>query len=158
MLDKLLDGVLWAVGVVRNRPKLAVEYASLDGMSTAATAGRLTVRWGYRVRITNLSKEDALELVVVRSTISGMETLGVHHIKGLEHLELVRRLEKELDREVVVAAHHDFHGALEPQELKDFALVLRYKSSNGVTCYTDYSRTRRGELNIWTIREPRGKG
>lgn len=157
MLDKLLDAFLWVVGLVRNRPRLVIEYASLDGMSSVGGPGKLSVRWRYRVTVTNLSKEDALELAVIRTSNPQLQSLGVHHIKGLEHLEVERQLVKELDKDAVVAARHDFHGALEPAELKDLALVLRYKSSNGVTCYTDYLRTRSNKPNTWPFREPKGR-
>jgi hypothetical protein len=155
VLEKLIDGLLWILGVVRNRPKLAIEYAPLDGLSTAGPPGKLTVRWRYRLTITNLSKEDALELAVIRTSNPQLETLGVHHIKGLEHLEVERQLAKELDKDAVVAARYDFHGALEPPELKDLTLVLRYRSSSGVTCYTDYLRNRRAKPNTWPFREPK---
>ena len=66
-----------------------------------------------------------------------------------------RRLEKALPKETVVASQHNFHGALEPSELKDLALLLRYKSSNGITRYTDYRRSRRDAPNTWPNRAPK---
>ena len=159
MIERLLNGLLWIVGLVRNRPKLAIEYAPLDGMSGAGTAGKLMVRWRYRVTITNLAKEDALVLAVIHTNNRQLEKLGHHHIRGLEHVAIERRLERELDKPAVVAAGHDFHGALEPLELSDLALTLRYKSSSGVTCYTEYVRRRHDDANRWPLwmrKEPKG--
>jgi hypothetical protein len=155
VFDKLIDGLLWVIGLVRSRPRLIVEYTSLGGSSTACSPAKLTVRWRYRVTITNLSKEDALDLTVVRTNIPQLENLGGHHVKGLEHLELKHQLVKELDKDTVVSARHDFHGALEPTELKELVLVLRYKSGIGVTWYTDYVRSRSDKPNTWSFRQPK---
>ncbi len=147
--------VPWLASFVR-RPKLKVEYTPLDGMSFAGPhPGMLTVRWKYRLTITNLSNEDALELAVIRTNDPGLESLGAHHIKGLEALVVERRLEKAIPKDVVVAAQHKFHGALEPSELKELAVLLRYKSSNGVTRHTDYLRSRGEQANAWSFREPK---
>jgi len=154
VFDKLIDFFLWIVRLFRSRPRLSVEYASRGGSSSAGSPNKLTVRWHYRVTITNLSKEDALDLTVIRTNIPELEKLGVHHLKGLDHLELKCQLVKELDKETVVSARHDFHGVLEPTELKELVLVLRYKSDSGVTSYTSYTRSRENP-NTWSFRQPK---
>jgi hypothetical protein len=134
-----------------------VEYAPGDGISGAGPAGMLTVRWRYRVKITNLLQDDALEVVVIKTNDSQLQNLPVHHIRGLEHIELKGQLEKNLNKDAVVAAGHDFHGVLEPPELRDLKLILSYKSSRGLTFYTDYERSRSGSPNKykWSIRRPK---
>jgi len=153
VFDKLIDCFLWIVRLFRNRPKLSVEYASLGGGSSRGSPTKLTVSWRYRVTITNLSKEDALDLTVIRTNIPELQQLGVHHLKGLDSLELKRQLVKELDKDTVVSARHDFHGVLEPTELKELVLVLRYKSDSGVTRYTNYMRSRTDKPNTWSFRQ-----
>jgi hypothetical protein len=155
VFDKLIDGLLWFVRLVRSRPRLSVEYASLGGGSSVGSPTKLTVHWRYCVTITNLSNEDALDLTVIRTNIPELEKLRVHHVKGLAHLELKQQLVKELDKDTVVSARHDFHGVLEPTELKELVLVLRYKSESGVTWYTDYMRSRSNKPNTWSFRQPK---
>lgn len=156
MLEKLLDGFIWLGGLFWNRPRLMVEYAPGDVMSGAGPPGMLKVRWRYRVKITNISKEDALEVAVISTNNSQLQNLSVHYIKGLEHIELEHQLVNDLDKDAVVAARHDSHGALEPLELRNLAMILRYKSSSGLTFYTDYARSRSDNPNKWHLRTPKG--
>jgi hypothetical protein len=79
VLEKLLDGVIWLGGLLRNRPKLMVEYVPGDAMSGAGPPGMLTVRWRYRVKITNLSKEDALEVEVISTNNPASEAPSAPH-------------------------------------------------------------------------------
>jgi hypothetical protein len=132
-----------------------VDYAPGDAMSGAGPPGRLMVRWQYRVKITNISKEDALEVEVIKSSDPQLRKLPVHHIKGLDHIELKRMLIKSLDKDVVVAAQHDFYGALEPLELREITMILCYKNSNGFKFYTDYARSRSDTLNMWPVWKPK---
>ena len=155
VLEVLAKPLAWIFWFLWSRPKLAIEYASLDARSTAGPPDKLRVWWRYRLTITNLSKEDALEVVVVQSTDPQLDELGFHHLKGLDTAEVERKLEKNLDKNAVVAAHHDFHGALEPQALKDLTLVLRYKSAKGLPCYTEYVRRRQNGANAWPRRQPK---
>jgi hypothetical protein len=76
MMEKILWSVVAAIGggavwlfrsLFLARPRLVVRYEHRDGQSSAASAGTLKVRWGYRVTITNVSKNDALEICVVWS-------------------------------------------------------------------------------------------
>lgn len=155
MSEWIVAYVLRSVGLIRNRPKLKVEYTPLEGRSSTDVYGKMLVRWDYRVTITNLSKQDALEPTVVCSTNQQLQTLGVHHIRGLDCVHIKQRLEKQIDKNFVIATGSDFHGALEPSELKELALVLRYKSHYGVTCYTDYLRNRQDRPNMWSLCEPK---
>src|SRR5262249_62264837 len=100
------------------------------------------------------SKQDALDLTVIRTNIPELLNLGVHHLKGLDNAKLERQLIKEMDKDAVVSARHDFHGILEPTELKDLVLDLRYKSDSGVTSYTSYMRSRKNP-NTWSFRRPK---
>jgi hypothetical protein len=54
-----------------------------------------------------------------------------------------------------VAAQHDFHGRLEPPELKALTLVLRYKSESGFAHYTAYGRAGGVDSNKYSLRAPR---
>lgn len=163
MMEKILWSSVAAIGggavwLVRSlflaRPRLVVRYEHRDGQSSAGSAGQLRVRWGYRVIITNVSKNDALEISVVRSTNPQLQTLPANHLKGLDELRLEPNLVTELDRDVVVNAQHDFHGRLEPPELKALTLVLRYKSESGFAHYTTYERVGGVDSNKHSLRAP----
>ena len=157
MLEKLLDGVIWAVGLFRKRPKLLVEYQRLDDMSTAAEFGTVTVRWRFRVSITNLASEDALELTVLESSTPELRELPEHHVRGLDRLVVERTLTQHLDLKSVVEARQGGGGRLpEPAELSNLKLVLAYRSSGGLTFYTDYLRSRAARPNQWGRRRPHG--
>jgi hypothetical protein len=153
----IIGAIAWvARSLFLIRPKLEVRYAHADGQSSVGVAGGLAVRWGYKVTISNLSKHDALEVRVLQAATPEAGTLPADYLKGLDRLELAHNLVKELDRDTVVQARHDFHGALEPAELKRFCLVLRYRNDSGLTFYTNYQRINGVDMNSFSIRRPKG--
>lgn len=157
MLEKLFDGVIWAVGLVRKRPKLLVEYQPLRDMSTAVDFGTVTVRWPFRVTITNLATEDALEVTVLESSMPELRELPEHHIRALDRLVVERTLRQDLDLKSVIEARQAGGGRLpEPAELSNLRLVLAYRSNGGPTFYTDYLRSRAARPNQWSRRRPHG--
>ena len=157
MLDKLIIPVALAavIGVLAwvvralflTTPRLEVHYQKRDARSTGGPGDKLTLRWGYKVTITNLSNQDAIDVRVVKSNNPQLTTLPEPHVKGLEKLEVENYLTKDVDRETVVQAHHDFHGTLEPPELKAFCLLLRYKNESGVAFFTNYKRVNGADVN-----------
>jgi hypothetical protein len=166
MVDKILIPVIVAaiIGAIAwlarslflVRPRLEVRYRHRGGQSSLGPAGTLTVRWGYQVTISNLSKHDALEVRVLRSATPQLQSLPADYLKGFDRLELDHNLVKDVDRDTVVQAHHAFHGALEPAELKNFALVLRYRNDSGFAFYTTYERVNGADSNSFSIRRPKG--
>jgi hypothetical protein len=128
-------------------PRLEVRYGKRDARSTGGPGEKLTLRWGYKVTVTNLAKQDAIDVRVVKSNNPQLSTLPESHVKGLEKVEVENYLTKDVDRETVVQAQHDFHGRLEPPELKDLRLVLRYKNESGVVFFTTYKRVDGTDVN-----------
>jgi hypothetical protein len=157
LVTALGGGVLWvARAVFLARPRLSIRYKRADGQSSGASSTMLKVRWGYTVTISNLSKHDALEVEVVSSTVKELQPLPTHHIAALQDLVLNLNMVKTLERSTVVDAQHDFHGRLEPVELRDFAAVLRYKSEIGLRFYTVYRRSGGVDANQYVLRAPPG--
>lgn len=152
----IFDQALAIFGIYRARPRLKVEYRACGGDSgEGSTNDKLQIRWRYQVSITNMTKEDALEFSVLRSNLPQLSNLGIHHIKALETLTIDKEFSKELDRDTVVVAQHNFHGTLEPAELAGISMVLEYKSGFGITFYTDYQRSRKESSNQWPLQEPK---
>ncbi|MFA5034121.1 MAG: hypothetical protein WC614_14025 [bacterium] len=150
-----LDKFLGIFGIYRSRPRLKVEYKTHGGDSgVGSTDDKLRIRWRYKVVITNITKEDALELAVLHANLPELASLGIPHIKALDIVTLEKELVRELDRATVVAAQHRFHEALQPNELRDLALALEYKNGLGITFYTDYRRARGADSNQWPLRKP----
>jgi hypothetical protein len=157
VLEKLLDGAIWTVGLFRKRPKLIVEYQQLDNMSFGEEPGTVSVRWRFRVTITNLANEDALELAVVESSTPELREIPEHHVRGLDRLVVERQVRQHRDLQAVVEERQAGGGHLpEPAELVNLHLVLAYRSAAGLTFYTDYLRSRTAGPNQCSMRRPRG--
>lgn len=150
-----LDKLLGIFGIYRARPRLKVEYKTHGGDSGAgSTDDKLRIRWRYKVVITNMTQEDALELKVLHANLSELASLGIPHIRALDSVTLEKEFVRELDKAAVVSAQHRFHEALQPNELRDLALAMEYKSGLGITFYTDYQRARGTDSNQWPLRKP----
>jgi hypothetical protein len=157
VLEKLLDGVIWSVGLFRKRPKLLVEYTRLDDMSTGGESGTLNVRWRFRVTITNLAGEDAIELAALNSSLQELRDLPEHHVRALDKLVVERQFVQHRRLGAVVSERQAGAGRLpEPPELSHLRMLLSYRSAAGLTFYTDYDRARAERPNQWSMRRPRG--
>jgi hypothetical protein len=164
MLEKILIPVLvvalvgagaWlARSLLLVRPRLRVSYKPGEGQSASGPAGMLEIRWAYNITLSNLSKYDALEIRVIKSTNPQLSKLPIDHLKGLDSASLDMQLTKNLDRDTVVKAHHDFHGELEPPELNEMALDLEYRNESGFRFYTVYRRVNGSQTNMYHFRSP----
>lgn len=166
MLDKLiipvaiaaLIGVLaWVVrALLLTTPRLEVRYHKRNASSTGGPGDTLTLRWGYKITVTNLSKQDAIDVRVVTCNNPQLTSLPEPHVKGLDKLEVENYLTRDVDRQTVVQAQHDFHGRLEPPELGALSLVLRDKNESGVPFFTTYRRVDGHDVNKWSRLWKRG--
>ena len=165
MLDKILIPVLVAAlvgtgawlarSLLLVRPRLRVSYKRGGGQSSSGPAGMLEIHWAYNITLNNLSRYDALEITVVESTNPQLRAFPIDHLKGLDSASLNMQLTKNLNRDTVVKARHDFHGELEPPELKEILLCLEYRNESGFRFYTLYRRVDESETNMYHFRRPR---
>jgi hypothetical protein len=120
----------------------------------------LTLRWSYTVVLTNLSKQDALEVEVVETNNPQLARLPMHCVRALESIPIELQLSKDVARQVVLAAEsspaeRDFWGKLAPPELKNLHLVLAYKNDHGRSSYTVYRRQGNAEHNEYRRSRPK---
>ena len=151
-----------AIGIVRwlirslfvLRPKVRIAYARAGGGSAAGTDSQLTLTWRYHLNITNETKYDALNLQVVHTSHHVLSRLPSVHLKGLEDWKVEEKLHKLVDRETVIREGHDFHGTLQPPELRDIMICLGYQNEAGFRFYTLYEKHGDLENNSYHFRRP----
>ena len=148
-------GAWLARSLVLLRPRLRVNYQPGSGRSSLGPAGMLEIHWAYKIDLTNLRKYDALEIKVIQTTNSQLTKLPIDHIKGMDHATFDMQLAKNVDVDTVIKARHDFHGELEPPELKKLLLCLEYRNSSGFKFYTVYRRVDGSQTNTNHFRMPR---
>ncbi len=161
-LEKVAAPVSWLYRVLTVRAKLRVEVKPGSAMSVAGPShSLLTLRWSYKVVITNLSKQDALELEVAETNNPQLTHLPAHFVRALDSVTVELQLSKDVDRQAVLAAEasaaqRDFWGKLAPLELADMRLVLAYKNDQGTSAYTVYHRRGGVDQNEYRRTKPKG--
>jgi hypothetical protein len=161
LLEKAVAPVTWLYRVLTERGKVRVEFKTRDTMSVAGfDYSLLTLRWRYTVVLTNLSKQDALELEVVETNNPQLARLPTHCVRALESVPIELELTKDVPRAAVLAAEatpaeRDFWGKLAPAELKELRLVLAYKNDHGRTAYTLYRRQNSADRNDYARTRPK---
>jgi hypothetical protein len=161
LLEKAVAPVTWLYRVLTERAKVRVEFKTRDAMSVAShDYSVLTLRWRYTVVLTNLSKQDALELDVVDTNNPQLSRLPMHCVRALESIPIELELAKDVPRAVVLAAdappgQRDFWGKLAPAELKELRLVLAYKNDHGRAAYTLYRRRDSADRNEYPRTRPK---
>jgi hypothetical protein len=160
-LEKVASPIAWLYRVLTERAKLRVELKTRDAMSVSGpSSDLLTLRWKYTVIVTNMSKQDALELEVLETNSPQLARLPVPHVRALESISVDLRLSKDVDRQAVLSAEagssqRDFWGQLAPPELKDLRLVLSCKNDHGRPAYTVYSRREGADHNEYRRTKPK---
>lgn len=166
MLDKIVVVVVGAIVVaigtwlIRSffvlRPKVRIGYARGGGQSGAGTDSQLKITWDYHLSLTNITKHDALNLQVVHASDRLISQLPVVHLKGLADSKVEEKLNKLVDRDTVIRGGHDFHGRLQPPELRDIMICLRYQNEAGFRFYFYTLYKKKGDLeeNSYHFRQP----
>jgi len=136
------------------RPKVRVGFAKGNAQSGPGNALDLMLTWWYSLTLANLSKHDALELELVSVSNNVVDTLPASHITALASVKYEGRLQKLVNREFVVSAAHDFNVRLQPAELRNIGIILRYRNESGLRFYTVYEKHGEIETNIFRFRRP----